>query len=76
MVCTINLRLRRFDCGTGQLAGLNMHYIELSLPKAPGGSAVPRPHYRANLGKVLEPVTISPCTLAMDHKTIIFFMTD
>ena len=72
----INLRFRRFGYGTGHPTGLNMYYIELSLPKAPGGSAVPRPHYRANLGKVLEPVTISPYTLAMDHKTIIFFMTD
>ena len=56
VVCTINLRLRRFDCGTGQLAGLNMYYIELSFPKAPGGSgsAVPRPHYRANWAKYLN----------------------
>jgi len=35
----IKLRFRRFGYGTGHPTGLNMYYIELSLPKAPGGSA-------------------------------------
>ena len=35
-----------------------------------------RPHYLANLGFTVEPATISPCTIAMDHNAIICFMTD
>ena len=29
-----------------------------------------------NLGKLLEPATISPCTITMDHDAIICFMID
>ena len=72
----INLRFRRFGYRTGHKTGLNMYYIELSLPKAPGASATPRPQDRLNSGSRHEPATISPCTFTMDHDAIIFSMTD
>ena len=72
----INLRFRRFGYGTGHPTGLNMYYIELSLPKAPGGSATPQPKDRLNSGSRHEAATISPCTITMDHDAIICFMID
>ena len=72
----IKLRFRRFGYGTGHPTGLNMYYIELSLPKAPGGSAIPRAQDRLNSGSRHEAATISPCTITMDHNAIICFMTD
>ena len=72
----IKLRFRRFGYGTGHPTGLNMYYIELSLPKAPGGSSVSRPHDQTKMSLILGPATISPCTITMDHDAIICFMTD
>ena len=72
----IKLRFRCFGYGTGQLTGLNMYYIELSLPKAPGGSAISRPHDGVKGGTKLGPATISPCTITMDHDAIICSMID
>ena len=72
----IKLRFRRFGCGTGHPTGLNMYYIELSLPKAPGGSATARPCDLNNLGRRHESATISPCTIIMDHDAIICVMND
>ena len=46
MSCEINLRFRRFSCGTGQITGLSAYYIGFLDPKAPGGSAIPRPQDR------------------------------
>ena len=72
----IKLRFRRFGYGTGHPTGLNMYYIELSLPKAPGGSAIPRAQDLVNSSTRLRPAIISPCTITMDHDAIICFMTD
>ncbi len=72
----INSRFRRFGSRTDQLTGLSVYYIELSLPKARGGSAIPRPQDRLNSGSRHEPETISPCTITMDHDAIIYFMID
>ena len=72
----INLRFRRFGYGTGHPTGLNMYYIELSLPKAPGGSAIPRAQDLTKKGKILGPATISACTITMDHDAIICSMID
>ena len=72
----IKLRFRRFGCGTGHPTGLNMYYIELSLPKARGGLAIPRAHYLAHMNIKPGPATISPCTITMDLDAIICFMID
>ena len=72
----IKLRFRRFGCGTGQPTGLNMYYIELSLPKARGGSAIPRAQDLVNSSTRLKTAIISPCTITMDLGAIICFMTD
>ena len=72
----IKLRFRRFGCGTGQPIGLNMYYIELSLPKARGGSAIPRAQDLVNSSTRLKPAIISPCTITMDHDAIVCSMTD
>ena len=72
----IKLRFRRFGYGTGHATGLNMYYIELSLPKAPGGSAIPRAQDLVNSSTRLKPAIISPCTITMDLGAIICFMTD
>ena len=72
----INLRFRRFGYGTGHPTGLNMYCIELSLPKARGGSAIPRAQDLDNSALVPEPATSSACIITMDHDAIICFMTD
>ena len=76
MSCGINLRFRRFGCRAGQITGLDMYYIELSLPKAPGGSAISRPHDGVKGGTKLGPAAISACTITMDHDAIVCFMID
>ena len=76
MSCGINLRFRRFGCRAGQITGLDMYYIELSLPKAPGGSAISRPHDGVKGGTKLGPAAISACTITMDHDAIICLMID
>ena len=72
----INLRFRRFGYGTVRITGLSKYYIELSLPKAPGGSAISRPHDGVKGASETGPATISPCTITMDHNAIICFMID
>ena len=72
----INLRFRRFGCGTGQITGLNTYYIGFLDPYAPGGSSIAGPHDLTYTGELLGPATISPCTITMDHNAIICFMTD
>ena len=72
----INLRFRRFGYGTGHPTGLNMYCIELSLPKARGGSAIPRAQDLVNSSLMTRPTTISPCTITMDHDAIVCSMTD
>ena len=72
----INLRFRRFSCGTGQITGLGVYYIAFFVPEAPGGSSIAGPQYLLNSGLRHKPATISPCTFTMDHNAIICFMTD
>ena len=72
----IKLRFRRFGYGTGHLTGLNMYYIELSPPKARGGSATARPCDLDNLAELLGPAIISSCTITVDLGAIICFITD
>ena len=76
MVYKINLRFRRFFDGMGHPTGLNMYYIELSLPKARGGSAILRPQDLDNSSLMTRPTTISACTITMDHDAIVCSMTD
>ena len=72
----INLRFRRFSCGTGQITGLSVNYIAFFVPEAPGGLSIAGPQYLAYSGKLLGPATISPCTITMDLDAIICFMID
>ena len=53
-----------------------MYCIELSLPKARGGSAILRPQDLDNSSLMTRPTTISPCTITMDHDAIVCSMTD
>ena len=76
MVYKINLRFRRFGCGTGQIIGLSAYYIGFIDRNLHGGSATPRAHNLAFSGELLGPATISPCTITMDHNAIICSMTD
>ena len=72
----INLRFRRFGCGTGQIIGLSAYYIGFIDRNLHGGSATPRAHNLAFSGELLGPATISPCTITMDLDAIICFMID
>ena len=72
----IKLRFGRFGCGAGHPTGPNMYYIELSLPKARGGSAIPRAQDLDNSSFRIEQEVIVSCTITMDHDAIICFMTD
>ena len=72
----INLRFRRFSCGTGQITGLRVYYIAPRPKDAPRGSAIPRAHDLVNLGTRLRPAAISPCNITMDLGAIICFMID
>ena len=76
MVYKINLRFRRFSCGTGQIIGLNGYYIGFIDRNLHGGSATPREQDLANWGELLEPATISACNITMDHDAIVCSMTD
>ena len=72
----INLRFRRFGYGTGQLSGLIVYYIAPRPKDARRGSSVSRAHNLAQTGELLEPATISPCNITMDHDAIICSMID
>ena len=76
MVCTINLRFRRFGYGTGQVTGLNTYYIGLPVPFTTRASSVSGPQDLVNFGKLLEAATISPSTFTMDLDEIVCFMID
>ena len=76
MVYKINLRFRRFSSGKGQITGLSVYYIAPRPKDARRGSLILRAHHLLQMGKLLEPATISPCTITMDHDAIICFMTD
>ena len=76
MVCKINLHFRRFSCGAGQIIGLSVYYIAPRPKDARRGSSVSRAHNLAQTGELLEPATISPCNITMDHDAIICFMID
>ena len=72
----INLRFRRFGCGTGQIIGLSAYYIGFIDRNLHGGSATPREQDLAISALLPRPATISPCTITMDHDAIVCFMTD
>ena len=76
VVYKINLRFRRFSCGTGQITGLIVYYIAPRPKDARRGSSVSRAHDLARFGSKPGPAAISPCTITMDHDAIICFMTD
>ena len=76
MSCEINLRFRRFGYRTGHLTGLYDYYIAPRPKDARRGSSVSRAHDLSKTSSILEPGTISPCTITMDHDAIICFMTD
>ena len=76
MVYKINLRFRRFGCGTGQITGLSVYYIAFLTPDAPRGSSTRDPTILLNSDLVTGPATISPCTFTMDHDAIICSMID
>ncbi len=76
MSCEINLRFRRFGCGTVRLTGLAAYYIAQRPQDARRGSSVSRPHDLVNSSTRLKPTTISARTITMDHDAIICFMTD
>ena len=76
MVYKINLRFRRFSCGTGQITGLIVYYIAPRPEDARRGSSGSRPHDLVKTGTRLRPATVSPCTITMDHDAIICFMID
>ena len=76
VVCTINLRFRRFGCGTVRLTGLAAYYIAQRPQDARRGSSVSRAQHLVNSSTRLKPTTISPCTITMDHDAIVCFMTD
>ena len=76
MSCKINLRFRRFGCGTGQVTGLSVNYIEFIEPLGPRASSDLLPPYLVNFGSRPGPATISPCIITMDHDAIICFLTD
>ena len=76
MVYKINLLFRRFGYGTGQITGLTAYYIALRPQDARRGLSRSRPHDLVQIGELLGPATISPCTITMDHDAIIFSMID
>ena len=76
MICTINLRFRRFSSGTGQVTGLIVYYIAPRPKDARRGSLDPRPQDLAKTAELLEPAISSPCTITMDLDEIICSMTD
>ena len=76
MSCEINLRFRRFGCGTGQLTGLSRYYIRFLDLKALHAYSVSGPQDLVHLGTQPESATISPCTITMDHDAIICSMID
>ena len=76
MFYKINLRFRRFGCGTGQLTGLIVYYIAPRPKDARRGSSVSRAHDLDYSALLLGPTTISPCNITMDLDAIICFMID
>ena len=76
MVYILNLHFRRFSCGTGQITGLVLYYIAPRPKDARRDSSVSGPHDLVLNGELLEPATISPCNITMDHDAIICFMVD
>ena len=60
----------------GQLSGLIVYYIAQTPKDARRGSSVSRAHDLSKTSVILEPATISACTITMDHNAIIFSMTD
>ena len=76
MSCEINLHLRRFCYGTGQITGLNSYYIGLPVPFTTRALSVSGPHHLAKYVHLTGPGTFSPCIITIAHDAIICFMTD
>ena len=76
MVYKINLRFRRFSCGTSHLTGLSAYYIARDPTMLRAARPTPEPTIWLKWGELLEPAAISACTNTMDHDAIICFMTD
>ena len=72
----INLRFRRFSCGTGQMTGLIVYYIAPRPKDARHGSSVSRAHDLAYIGTQPRTGTISACTVTMDHNAVVCLMID
>ena len=72
----LNLRFRRFSCGTGQITGLIVYYIAPRSKDARRGSSVSRAHNLAIFGSRPGPAAISACNITMDHDAIVCSMTD
>ena len=72
VVYEINLRFRRFSCGTGQITGLTPTTLLRDPARRLVGSRARVSIKLANS----SPAAISPCTITMDHDAIICFMTD
>ena len=72
----INLRFRRFGCGTGQITGLNTYYIARDPKMLPRVVRSSRAHDLIYIGTIPGSATISPCTITMDHDAIICSMID
>ena len=76
MVYKINLRFRRFISGTGQITGLDAHYIARDPTMLRAARPTRKPAISSKRGTKPEPATISPCNITMDHDAIIYSMTD
>ena len=76
VVCTINLRFRRFGCGMGQISGLSAYYIARDPTMLRAAQPTREPTILLKMALTHEPATISPCTITMDHDAIICSMTD
>ena len=76
MFYKINLRFRRFSCGTGQITGLNSYYIGLPVPFTTRALSVSGPQDLALMDAKPGSAAIGPCTVTMDHDAIVCFMID
>ena len=76
MFYKVNLLFRRFGYGTGQITGLIVYYIAPRPKDARRGSSVSRAHDLSKTSIILEPATISACTITMDHNEIVCSITN
>jgi len=72
----INLRFRRFGCGTGQITGLSAYYIARDPTMLRTAQPTREPTILLKMASTHEPATISPCTITMDHNETVCSMND